>query len=152
MIEVGGDVGRVGVAEDALELLLGGALHRGVDLLLRGRALGDELEVDHRHVRCRHPDGDAVEPAGELRQHQADGPGGAGRGRDHVQRCGARAIQILVHLIERGLVVGVGVNRCHEAFVDTDGVVEYLYHRREAVGRARRVRDYGMRLCRVCRD
>ena len=96
------------IAENALELLLGGALHRGVDLVLRGRALGDELEVDHRDVRRRHADRDAVELAGELRQHQADRLGGAGRGRDHVERRGARAVEILVHLIERRLVVGVG--------------------------------------------
>src|SRR5208282_6066244 len=54
VVEVGGDVGRVGVAEDALELLLSGALDRGVDLVLRRRALGDELEVDDRDIRRRH--------------------------------------------------------------------------------------------------
>ena len=146
VVEVDRDVGRFGVAEDALELLLGGALDRGVDLVRRGRALGDELEIDHRDVRRRHPDRDAVEPAGELRQHEADRLGGAGRGRDHVERRGARPIEVLVHLIERGLVVGVGVDRGHEALVDADRVVEHLGDRREAIGRARSVGDDGVRL------
>ena len=78
--------GCVGVGEDALELLLGGALRIAVvDLVLRGRRSGDELEVDHRHVRSRHADGDAVELAVEFRQHEADRLRRARRGRDHRQ-------------------------------------------------------------------
>ena len=46
----------VGVAEDALQRAVGGRLDRVVDLFLRGRALGDELEVDDRDVRRRHAD------------------------------------------------------------------------------------------------
>src|SRR5271155_2855840 len=34
VVEIGRNVGSVGIAENALELLLGGALHRGVDLIL----------------------------------------------------------------------------------------------------------------------
>ena len=40
MVEVRGDVRLVRDAQDALQLLLGGALDRLVDLLLRGRLLG----------------------------------------------------------------------------------------------------------------
>src|SRR3954452_20041128 len=39
VVEVGRDVGLLGIAEDILELLPGCALHRGVDLVLGGRAL-----------------------------------------------------------------------------------------------------------------
>ena len=67
-----------------------------------GVALRDELEVDHRHVRRRNADRDAVELALELGQHEADRLGGAGRGRDHRQRGGAAAIEILVQRIEEG--------------------------------------------------
>src|SRR5262249_36335494 len=63
VVEIAGDIGRLGVAEDAFELLLGGALHGAVDLVLRGRALGDEFEVDDRDIRCWHTDRDAVELA-----------------------------------------------------------------------------------------
>src|SRR5262245_29077685 len=107
VVEVVRDVGFLGVAEDALELLLGGALHGGIDLILGGCALGYELEVDQRYVRGWYPDRDAVELAVEFRQHQADRFGGAGRRRDQVERRSARAIEILVYLIERGLIIGV---------------------------------------------
>src|SRR5258707_7949979 len=118
VVEIAGDVGHLGVAEDALELLLGGALDGTVDLVLPGRALGDEFEVDDRDIRCRHADCDAVELAGKLRQHEPHGPCRAGGGRDHVDRGGARPVEVLVHLVERGLVIGVGMHRGHEAFVD----------------------------------
>ena len=103
--------------------------------------LRDDLEVDHRDVRRRHADGDAVELALELRQHQADRLGCAGRGRDHRQRGRARAIEILVHGVERRLVAGVGMDRGHEAGFDADRVVEHLGDRRQAVGGARGVGD-----------
>ena len=85
--------------------------------------------------------GDAVELAVEFRQHEADGLGGAGRGRDHRQRGGAAAIEILVHGVERRLVAGVGVDRRHDALLDADDVVQHLGDRGEAVGGARGVRD-----------
>src|SRR5215472_1086836 len=47
VVEVAGDVWRLGVAQDARELLLGGAFDRAVDLILAGRALSDKLEIDH---------------------------------------------------------------------------------------------------------
>ena len=136
MVEVGRDVRPLGIAEDALELLFGGALYGVVDLVLGGRPLGDELEVDHRHVRRRHPDRDAVELALELGQHQADRLGGAGRGRDHVLCRGARAIEILVELVLRRLVVGVGMDRRHHALLDADSVVQHLRDRNQTIGRA----------------
>src|SRR5579863_1854181 len=64
VVEVARHIGRLGEAEDALELLFGGALDRAVDLVLRRGAFGVELDGDHRDVRGGHPDGDAVEPAG----------------------------------------------------------------------------------------
>src|SRR6266704_2762957 len=56
VVEVDRDVGRGGIAEDALELLLGSAPHRLVDFLHVGLALGDDLEIDHRDIRRRHAD------------------------------------------------------------------------------------------------
>src|SRR3954451_17045330 len=53
VIEVDRDVRMNGVAEDALELLFGGALHRVVDLVDRGGTPGHDLEIDHRDVRRR---------------------------------------------------------------------------------------------------
>src|SRR5258708_2514521 len=56
VIEVERDVGIVGVAKDALELLFGGALDRAVHFILAGRLFGDELEIDHRDIWRWHAD------------------------------------------------------------------------------------------------
>src|SRR6516165_12177102 len=47
VIKIAGDVRGLGVAENALELLIGRTLHRAVDFLLASRTLGDEFEVDN---------------------------------------------------------------------------------------------------------
>ena len=44
--------------------------------------------------------------------------------------------------IERRLIAGIGMDRGHEAGLDADGVVQDLRNRREAIGRARAVRDH----------
>ncbi len=46
-----------------------------------------------------------------------------------------------MHLVERRLIVGVGMHRRHEAFFDADGIVQHLRHRRQAIGRAGSVGD-----------
>ena len=107
-----------------------------------GRLLVDERgEVDDRDVRRRHAHRDAVELALELRQHLADRRRRAGRRRDDRQRRRARAPQVLVRQVEQLLVVRVGVHRRHPALADAERLVQHLGDRREAVGRARRVRD-----------
>ena len=53
----------------------------------------------------------------------------------------ARPAQVLVRPVEQVLVGGVGVHRGHQAMTDADGLVQDLRDRREAVGRAGRVRD-----------
>ena len=80
----------------------------------------DELEIDDGNVRRRHADGRAVEPALEFRQDEADGLGGAGRGRDHRHGRSAAAVEILVQGVEGRLIARIGVDRRHEAFVDAD--------------------------------
>src|SRR5271165_1454610 len=72
VVEVAGDIRSLRITEDALELLVGRAPHRGVDLVFRCRALGHELEIDDRNIGGRYADGDAVELAGKLGQHQSD--------------------------------------------------------------------------------
>ena len=131
----------LGVAEDALELALRRCPDRAVDLLDAGRALRHELEVHDRHVRRRHPDRHAVELAVELGQHEAHRLGRAGRRRDHRERGGAGAVEVLVHRVERRLVAGVAVDRGHEALVDPDRLVQHIRDRREAVRRAGGVGD-----------
>ena len=119
---------------------LGG--ERLVDLLLL--VARDDLadEVDHRAGDHRRAHGDAVQLAVELGQHEADGLGGAGRGRHQVDGRGARAAQVLVRGVLEVLVGRVGVDRGHDPALDPDRVVEHLGHRRQAVGRARGVGDH----------
>src|SRR5680860_735874 len=77
----------------------------------------------------------------ELRHDQGDGLGCSGRGRDHVQGSGASAAQVLVRVVEDVLVIGVGVDRRHQATLDAERVVDDLGHRRQAVRGARGVGD-----------
>ena len=69
--------------------------------------------------------------------------GRAGGRRDHVQRGGARAAEIALAVrdVEDGLVVRVRVDRRHQAVLDAEVVEQDLGDRREAVRRARAVRD-----------
>ena len=133
--------GSVDVLEDALQRAVGRRLERRVDLVGRRLLLEEHDEVDDRDVRRRHAHREAVELALQLRQHLADGRGRAGGRRDHRQRRGARAPQVLVRQVEQVLVVRVGVDRRHPALDDAELLVEDLGDRREAVGRARRVGD-----------
>ena len=98
-------------------------------------------EVDDRAGRHGRADREAVQLALELGQHEADGLGGAGRGRDQVDRGGAGAAQVLVRHVLQALVGRVGVDRRHQAVLDADRLVQHLRDRREAVRRARRVGD-----------
>src|SRR6516165_6742264 len=45
----------------------------------------------------------------------------------------AGAIHIFMYLIERGLVIGVRVHRCHKPLVDTDCVIEHFHDRRQTI-------------------
>ncbi len=130
------------VVEDALERPgFRRRLHDRVDLVDRRVARGDERQVDQRHVDRRHADRVAVELAVQFRQHEADRGGRAGLGRDHAHRRGTRAAQVLVIDVGQHLVVGVRMHRRHQAADHADLVVQRLDQRRQAVGRARRIRD-----------
>ena len=59
--------------------------------------------------------------------------------------CPAR---VFVHRVDELLVPGVGVHRRHEALLDAEGVIEDLGQDRQAVRRARCVRDHDVS-CRV---
>ncbi|ENN87327.1 hypothetical protein RHSP_26257 [Rhizobium freirei PRF 81] len=141
MVEVAGNQRLVGVAEDALQLAVRCSLDGFVDFADRRCLLGHELEIDNRDVRGGNADRRAVELALQVRQNETNGLSGARRGRDHGQGCGAGAVQVLVHGVERRLVAGVGVDGRHEAVVDANGVVENLHDRHQAVRGAGSVGD-----------
>jgi hypothetical protein len=118
--DVLGDDRVLGVDQDALERALGGGLDDRVDLDDGGLAAGLEGEVGGRAGRGRDAQRVAVELALELGQHEGDGLGGTGRGRDDVEGGGAGATQVLVRAVLQVLVAGVGVDRGHEALDDAE--------------------------------
>ena len=73
--------------------------------------------------------------------HQAEGLGGAGRGRDDVRGGGARTAEVAVRAVLQVLVGGVGVDRGHQTALDAEVVEKHLGERREAVRGARGVRE-----------
>ena len=139
--DVRGDDRVLGVLQDPGEGALGGGGERGVDLLDARRLAGDEREVDDGAGRDRGANGEAVQLAVELGQHEADGLGGTGRRRHEVDRGRARTAQVLVRAVLEVLVGGVGVDRRHQAVLDADRFVDDLRERREAVRRAGGGRD-----------
>jgi len=139
--EVGGDQLFFGVAEDALQGAFCGRLESGVDGLYVDGLGGDEGEVNHGDVGGRDAHGEAVELAVHLRDDETECLGGAGGAGDHAESRSAGAAEIFVRRVEDDLIVGVAVDRGHDAGLDAEGVVEHLDDGREAVGGAARVGD-----------
>src|SRR5690606_17529552 len=92
-LDVARDDRVLGVLQDALQTTAGCSLAvRGVDLV-HGEVVtvGDDRQVDDRAGGNRHAVRRPAQLAVELGQHQADGLGRTGRGRDDVDRGGAGA-------------------------------------------------------------
>ena len=119
------------------------AAARKASLISSGPTVGSKhrCQVRDRAVGHRHPQDLAVETPLHRLEHEARRTGGPGGRRDDVDRGGAGPAQIVTSEVEHRLVVGVGVDRRHEALAEAEGVVEHLHHRHEAVGRARGGRD-----------
>ena len=124
------------VAQDALELALGGLPEVAIDLLGGDRPRGLEHEVGQRGVEQRHPHRMTVQLAGQLREDLGDGLGGAGGGGDQGLTAGPGPAQVLVALVDDGLGVGDVVDGGHAAVDDTDALMHHLDHRGQAVGGA----------------
>ena len=118
------------------------AVAEGVVQLLDGRRPADRGgEVDDADGRGRDAQAEAVELALQVRDHQGERLGGAGRRRDDVLTGRAGAARVAVGDVEDALVVGVAVDGVHQAALDRQEVVDHLGGRGEAVGRAARVAD-----------
>ena len=114
--DVAGDDRVLGVAQVALQRAVGRAALNAA--LTSSTVVSRETvdgEVGGRAGGDRHAHREAVELALELGQHQGDGLGRAGAGRHDVERGGAGAAQVLVRAVQEVLVVGVGVDRGHQA-------------------------------------
>ena len=69
-----------------------------------------------------------------MRKHQAHGFCRPGAGGNHVHRRRPGTQQIPVGLIHQILVVGIAVDRGHQALANRKGLVEHGHHGRQAVG------------------
>ena len=136
------------VREDALERTFGSRFERGVDFLNRRFFRKNRAEVSDRTGRCGNAERSTLKLAVQLRNHEADCLRCPGRGRNDVLRSGPGAAKVAVRCIEDDLVTGVGVNRAHETLFDTEGVIEDLHHRREAVRGAGSIGN-DVVLCRI---
>ncbi len=103
--------------------------------------LGFDGQVHQRDIRRGDADREAVDLALELRQHQMQRLGRAGAGWDHRHGGCAPAPQVFVRQIEQLLVVGVGMDRGHDAVFDAEVIQQDFGHGRQAVGRAGGVGD-----------
>src|SRR5450759_4505132 len=139
--EVAGDERLVAGAEDALERA-GGRVAEGLVELLEGDVLLElRGEVHDRHRRGGDAEAEAVELALEVRDDEGEGLRGAGGGRDDVEGGGAKAARVLVGDVQDALVVGVAVDRVHQAAPDRPPVVDDLGGRGKAVRGAGGVAD-----------
>ena len=98
-------------------------------------------EVDDADRRRRHAQAEAVELALEVGDDERERLGRAGRRRDDVLAGAPGAARVLVRDVEDALVVGVAVDRVHQAALDGHEVVDDLGRRGQAVGRAAGVAD-----------
>lgn len=137
VVEIHGHVRAFCKRDYPFHLLLGGTLDGLLDLIRRRRALGDEFEIDNRHIRCGHADCDAVELAIEFGQHESDGLRGTRLGRDHGEGGRPPPVEVFMQSVEGGLIAGVRMDRRHEPRLDSDCVMQNLGERGKAIRRAR---------------
>mmetsp|Transcript_23254 Transcript_23254/g.68964 ORF Transcript_23254/g.68964 Transcript_23254/m.68964 type:complete len:290 (+) Transcript_23254:1003-1872(+) len=109
----------------------------GADVRVGSLLAEDARQVDDGDVGRRHAERHAGQLAVQVRQHLADGLGGAGRGRDDVLARAAAAAPVLARgAVDRLLRGGRRVHGRHQALDDPVLLVDDLGEWREAVGRA----------------
>ncbi len=139
--DVSGDNRVLCVLDDVGQRSLGRLFDGTVDILDSHIVLQLDHEIDGRTVGHGNSHGHTVELAFEFREHLADRLGCPGRRRDDVLGGCPAPPQVLVGDVGEPLVVGVGVNRCHDTLSNAEGVVEHLCQWSQAIGRAGGVGD-----------
>src|SRR5436190_7609209 len=128
-------------AKDAFERPGGRGPEGVVELLDRGRPADVGREVDDADRRSRHAQAEPVELALEVGDDERESLRRAGRRWDDVLPGAAGAARILVRDVEDALVVGVAVDRVHQAALDRQQVMDDLCGGGQAVRRAAGVAD-----------
>lgn len=136
-VQVSGDDVVLGVAEDTLELVLGGLLDDGLDLLVGGGLLNAAGQVNDGDVGSRDTHGHAGQLAVQGGDDLADSLGGTGGGGDDVLGRSTATTPVLGGGTVDGLLGGgVGVDGGHETLNETEVVVDHLGEGSQAVGGA----------------
>ena len=139
-VKVGGDNVVLGVAKNALHLVLRGLLDDSLDLVVGGRLLNAAGQVDNGNVGGGDTHGHAGQLAVESRDDLADSLGSTSGGGDDVLGRSAATTPVLSGGTVDGLLGGsVGVDGGHETLDQTEVVVDNLGEGGKAVGGARSV-------------
>ncbi len=144
MDEILGDDGVLSVAENTLELTLGGGLDGLADLGVGGGLLEADGEIDDGDIDGGDTESHTSELAVEGRNDLTDGLGSTGGGRNDVGRSRSASSPVLSALagtIDGELGGGGGVDGGHETLNDAKVVVDDLGERSETVGGAGSVGD-----------
>ena len=105
----------------------------GNDLIVNGKRIHVTAERDPANLPHA---ANGVDIALECTGFFTDRAGSSGGRRDHRHGRSTGAAQVGMDLVQDLLIVGVGVNRGHEAALDADAVVQHLGDGSEAVRRA----------------
>jgi len=121
--------GRFRYFQVSLHFTVGGFL-QGRDDVLFGGGFGEFGDQVHQgHVRGRHPDGQPVQLALQVRDHQADSLGRARRRGNHVQGGCSCPAQVLMRKVQDDLVVRVAVDGIIKPFTIVVFVVEDFWRK-----------------------
>mmetsp|Transcript_110387 Transcript_110387/g.225741 ORF Transcript_110387/g.225741 Transcript_110387/m.225741 type:complete len:392 (-) Transcript_110387:151-1326(-) len=136
-----------GHAQDALHGAGRSLLDRGHNVGVLGALLQAASEVHNGHIRRGDPEGHAGQLAVEMGEDLANSLGSASRGGDDVLRGAAAPAPVLAAAggsIDCQLRGSHSVHRGHETLHDAELLVDHLREGREAICRARGVRDNGV--------
>jgi len=136
----------LGVSENSLHLVLRGLLDDGLDLVVGGRLLQADGEVDDRHIDSGDTESHAGELALKLGKNDTNSNGGSGCRGDDVDTSSAAGSPVLSSLggsINGELVGGEGVDGGHETLLNSKVVIDDLGEGSETVGGTRSVGDDG---------
>jgi len=135
--EIGGNNGILGVAQNALQLALGGGLHGGADFIILGGILKVYGQVNNGNVQSGNAHGHTGELTVEAGDNLTHGLGSAGGTGDNVAAgCAAAAPILNGGTVNGALRGGDGVDGSHKTVLDAPVVVENLGKGSEAVGGA----------------
>lgn len=126
-----------GVAQNALHGTFGSGFHCSTDLLVSSRLLQVNGQVNNRHVRSRNTESHTGQQAFQLRDNYANSFSCTGRGRDDVLASATTTAPVFGGRTINGLLGSSGSVNCgHQARLDTEGIVQNLGDRSQAVGGA----------------